>query len=417
MNLDKIIKIRQEISPTMCLAKFHEASIWVYSGKIASCHYTPFIQVGNTVDTFYNPPEKRQQQKEMIAGDQPEACNSCWNFENLGLKSDRTRKSMSFNDHLSYENYKDPSYVFKPKALELAFQNTCNLACSYCSPQFSTSWLNDIRVNGVYTDITTDDRRHYQKDLKEIDLMIEPPDLTLFWEWFDSIADSLESIRVSGGEPLMHEEVFRLFSTMTERNPNIECVIHTNLCQKPTIIGRFLNNIKKLPNVRVNVSNESAGEVAEFIRDGMVYSEWLTNLEKLCNSTARLVTVSTTCSAIAMQTLDELFLDIIELRKRTLVRPYISINMVDKPRFQSLDVLTRDERLFYLNKFRKFYDEHKQQFLKEEHEHFNRLITFLNENLVPENQESLRKDSDIFFAQYSQRRKKAINFAQQIGLK
>jgi hypothetical protein len=73
--------------------------------------------------------------------------------------------------------------------------------------------------------------------------------------------------------------------------------------------------------------------------------------------------------------------------------------------------------LFYLNKFRKFYDEHKQQFLKEEHEHFNRLITFLNENLVPENQESLRKDSDIFFAQYSQRRKKAINFAQQIGLK
>ena len=63
MDEKKLFKIRDETSNTFCLAKFHEASIWVYSGKIASCHYTPFIQVGNTVDTFYNPAEKREQQK------------------------------------------------------------------------------------------------------------------------------------------------------------------------------------------------------------------------------------------------------------------------------------------------------------------------------------------------------------------
>ena len=131
MDEKKLFKIRDETSPTMCLAKFHEASIWVYSGKIASCHYTPFIQVGNTVDTFYNPLEKRDQQKRMLAGEQPPACNSCWHYENLGLRSDRTRKSLSFKDHLSADDYKNPNYVFKPKALELAFQNTCNLACSY----------------------------------------------------------------------------------------------------------------------------------------------------------------------------------------------------------------------------------------------------------------------------------------------
>ena len=159
MKYEKIIEIRNQLSPTMCLAKFHEASIWVYSGKIASCHYTPFLQVGDTVDTFYNPAEKREHQKEMLAGGQPTACNSCWNFENLNLRSDRTRKSMSFKDHLPLENYLDPKYVFKPKALELAFQNTCNLACSYCSPQFSTSWMNDIKQNGVYHSIVTDYRR------------------------------------------------------------------------------------------------------------------------------------------------------------------------------------------------------------------------------------------------------------------
>ena len=417
MDEKKLFKIRDETSPTFCLAKFHEASIWVYSGKIASCHYTPFIQVGNTVDTFYNPPEKREQQRRMLAGEQPPACNSCWSYENLGLRSDRTRKSLSFKDHLSAEDYKNPNYVFKPKALELAFQNTCNLACSYCSPQFSTSWMNDIRVNGVYQGIITDDRRHYQKDINEINEMIDPPDMNLFWEWFTSIATSLESIRVSGGEPLMHEEVFRVFEMMTEMNPEIECVIHSNLCQKPVVMDRFFDKIKGLKNLRMNISNESAGETAEFIREGMVYSEWLDNIERLGNSTVREFSISTTVSAIALQSLDQMYHDIINIRKRTKVQPYISINMVDKPEFQGFACLTRKERDFYITKYTKFFELIKDDLLPVEHEHCKRLITFLDEGFIRNNQEQLRKDSDIFFEQYTVRRNKPNNLAKYIGLR
>lgn len=417
MDERKLFKIRDETSPTMCLAKFHEASIWVYSGKIASCHYTPFIQVGNTVDTFYNPIEKRDQQKRMLAGEQPPACNSCWHYENLGLRSDRTRKSLSFKDHLSADDYKNPNYVFKPKALELAFQNTCNLACSYCSPQFSTAWMNDIRNDGVYKDITTDDRRHYQKDIVEIQQMIDPPDMNLFWDWFTTVADGLESIRVSGGEPLMHEEVFRVFEMMTQMNPDIECVIHSNLCQKPVVMDRFFDKISKLTNLRMNISNESAGETAEFIREGMVYSEWLHNVERLGNSTVKEFTISTTVSAIALQSLDQMYLDIIDIRKRTKVKPYISINMVDKPDFQGFGCLTRDERDFYIDKYTKFYYTIKDDLLPVEQEHCNRLLTMLDSGLVKENQPQLRVDSDIFFEQYTKRRNKPNNLAKYIGKK
>jgi len=417
MELNKLIKIRNETSPTFCLAKFHEASIWVYSGKIASCHYTPFIQVGDTVDTFYNPVEKREQQRRMLAGEQPPACDSCWRYENLGLTSDRTRKSLSFKDHLTAEDYKNPNYIFKPKALELAFNNTCNLACSYCSPQFSTSWINDIRNNGVYTGIKTDDRRHYQKDMAELNEMIQPPHMELFWRWFETVMEGLESIRVSGGEPLMHEEVFRLFAMMTRINPNIETVIHSNLCQKPTVMDRFFDKIKGLNNLRMNISNESAGETAEFIREGMVYTEWLENIERLGNSTVKEFSISTTVSAIALQSLDQLYLDIIDIRKRTKVKPYISINMVDKPEFQGFACLTRDERDFYINKYNKFYDSIKSDLLPIEHEHCNRLIKFLDEGFIRENQLDLRRDSDIFFEQYTLRRNKPDNLAKYIGLK
>jgi hypothetical protein len=417
MDLNKLLKIRSETSPTFCLAKFHEASIWVYSGKIASCHYTPFVQVGNTVDTFYNPAEKRQQQKEMLSGGQPKACDSCWRYENLGLNSDRTRKSLSFKDHLNADDYNNPDYVFRPKALELAFQNTCNLACSYCSPQFSTSWLNDIRNNGVYTDISTDDRRHYQKSLIEIDQMIDPPDMKLFWDWFETIAPGLESIRVSGGEPLMHEEVFRVFEMMTQMNPNIECVIHSNLCQKPVVMDRFFDKIKGLSNLRMNISNESAGEVAEFIREGMVYPEWLENIERLGNSTVKEYSISTTVSAIALQALDQMYTDIINIRKRTKIKPYISINMVDKPEFQGFACLTRSERDFYIDKYTKFYASIKDDLLLVEHEHCNRLIKFLDEGFIRDNQEAMRRDSDSFFEQYTKRRNKPNNLAKYIGLR
>ena len=415
MNKDALIELREVTSPTFCLAKFHEASIWVYSGKIASCHYTPFLQVGDTVETFYNPAEKREHQKEMLSGGQPTACDSCWRYENIGLTSDRTRKSLGFQDHLPAENYLDPDYIFKPKALELAFSNTCNLACSYCSPQFSTSWINDIKNNGVYTDIITDDRRHYQKDMEEINHMITPPDPELFWQWYDTIADGLESIRVSGGEPLMHEDAFKLFDMMVERNPDVECVIHSNLSHKKITMDRFFDKVEKLTNLRMNISNESAGEVAEFIREGMIYSEWIHNLERLCNSTVKDVSVSTTCSAISLQALDQMYLDIIELRGQTKVTPYISINMVDKPEFQGFACLTRSERDFYIDKYTKFFEEIHDELLPVEHEHCKRLIKFLDDGFVRENQEHLRTDSDKFFEQYTIRRNKKTNFAKYIG--
>jgi pyruvate-formate lyase-activating enzyme len=373
--------------------------------------------VGDTVDTFYNPAEKREQQKRMLAGEQPPACDSCWRYENLGLTSDRTRKSLSFRDHLTAEDYKNPNFIFKPKALELAFNNTCNLACSYCSPQFSTSWINDIKNNGVYENIKTDDRRHYQKDLNELNEMIKPPHMELFWSWFETVMEGLESIRVSGGEPLMHEEVFRLFAMMTRINPNIETVIHSNLCQKPVVMDRFFDKIKGLSNLRMNISNESAGETAEFIREGMVYSEWLHNIERLGNSTVKEFSISTTVSAIALQSLDQLYLDIIDIRKRTKIKPYISINMVDKPEFQGFACLTRAERDFYINKYKNFYDKIKDDLLPVEHEHCNRLIKFLDEGFIRENQAEMRKDSDIFFEQYTVRRNKPDNLAKYIGLK
>ncbi len=237
----------------------------------------------------------------------------------------------------------------------------------------------------------------------------------LFWNWFSTVMTGLESIRVTGGEPLMHEEVFELFEMITAENSNIECVIHSNFCQKPVVLDRFFEKIKDLKNLRMNISNESAGEVAEFIREGMIYSEWLTNVERLANSTVKEFSISTTVSAIALQSLDEMYLDIIKIRKKSKLKPYISINMVDKPEFQGFACLTRAERDFYINKYTKFFRSIRSDLLQIEHEHCERLLKFLDEGFIRDNQKQMRLDSDSFFEQYTMRRNKTTNFAKYIG--
>lgn len=410
MDKEKLINLRNETSQTLCLAKFHEATIWLYSSRIASCHHTPLVPVGDSVLTFFNPSEKRQQQMSMLAGNKPNECSYCWKLEDKNLVSDRYKKSIGFKSSLSASDYLDPSYNFKPKALELSFQNLCNLACSYCSADYSSKWADDLTKNGNYTEITTDKRLHYQRGVDNH----TPVDMTLFWEWFDTVATDIESIRITGGEPLLHEETFKVFDIMQSINPNIEFVIHTNLCQKPTIINRFVDKISKFNNVRLNISNESAGEVAEFIRDGMDYNEWLSNLKVLSNSNANL-SVSTTITALALTKLDQMYLDIIELRKDTKQKVYIAVNFATYPEFQSISCLTKDEMKFYHDKYSVFFDNIKDDLLDIERGHVTRILTMLQseEDL---NQKQLRKDSDSFFEQYSQRRNKT-NLINTIGLK
>lgn len=414
MDLTDLTALKTATSPTFCMAKFHEATIWLYSSKIASCHHTPLYSTGTTPITFYNTEGKRIQQKSMLAGEKPTDCNYCWKLEEQGLTSDRELKSLHFKEHLPSNTYFDPNYDFKPKALELAFQNTCNLACAYCSPSFSTEWINDIKQNGMYENLGTDIKRHYARGVDNN----TPVDLDMFWEWFDDISNSLESIRITGGEPLLHEETFKTFEKMLAVNPNVECVIHTNLCQKPVIIQRFIDSINKLKNVRINISNESSGEIAEFIRDGMIYSEWLENVKRLATESKANLSISTTITSLSLIGLDDLYRDIIQLRKENNIKNlYISINFATYPVFQSLSSLSKEERIFYLDKYTQLFKEIKHDLLNIEKQIYPRLLSMLDPKLTNENYSSLKNDFEIFFSQYIIRRNKSIDITKLLGKK
>jgi hypothetical protein len=89
----------------------------------------------------------------MQAGNRPAGCEYCWKIEDMGVDavSDRVYKSKIYPLESLNEAYNTPSQEdVNLRTLEIAFDRTCQFACSYCNPAFSSTWVNDIKRNGPY---------------------------------------------------------------------------------------------------------------------------------------------------------------------------------------------------------------------------------------------------------------------------
>jgi len=405
-------QLKSQTSNTFCMAKFHEATMWLYSGKIASCHHNPFHNTGFSVDTFYNTPEKRRQQQAMLAGEQPDPCNYCWKMEAQGLTSDRYYKSISYLNPLPAENYLDPEFNFKPRVLELAFEKTCNLGCSYCNADFSTQWVNDIKNNGVYVNIVTDSRKHYQRPADSYHS--DSADPAVFWRWLDTVIDELDIIRITGGEPMLHEQTFNLIDHVREKNPDIKVAINSNLCQKPVVLERFKQKIKGIKTVSLYTSNESADHVAELLRDGMNYQEWLANIKFMDDAGLDHIFVMTTIGAVCLQNFDKFLMDIIQLRQTMKTPISVNFNFLTYPEFQSFQALDQMSLDSYYEKYQRFFAGILEQLNTHETERYQRLLTLLDRHQDP-NQPALAEDLLSFFRQFAQRRTKQLDNIEVIG--
>ena len=106
----------------------------------------------------------------MMEGVRPKECSYCWNIEDTGNYSDRHYRSgepwamMDFDKIMA-----DPMADINPRYVEVNFNHACNFKCSYCSPQFSTTWGQEINEHGAYpTQSPHNAPEHFVGDRKPI---------------------------------------------------------------------------------------------------------------------------------------------------------------------------------------------------------------------------------------------------------
>ena len=157
------------ISDSFCAAKWYNATIWLGSGMTTSCHHPPAHlvdadKVQANPRLLHNTEQKKDDRRKMLAGERPAGCEYCWKIEDMGRDavSDRVYKSKIYPIEALHEARNTPAdQDVNLRTLEIAFDRTCQFACSYCNPAFSTTWVNDIRRNGPYSGLVSDGRNHF----------------------------------------------------------------------------------------------------------------------------------------------------------------------------------------------------------------------------------------------------------------
>jgi hypothetical protein len=329
-----IIDKLNEVSPSFCLAKWFNTSIHIPTGQTHSCyhppsHKIPLEEIKIDVSSLHNTKYKKQQRKKMLDGVRPDECNFCWQIEDSGNQlSDRAYRSKDVWEFGIVDEAlksKDEGNV-NPRYLEVNFNQACNFKCSYCSPHLSTEWMKDIEKNGPFQ---LGNRLHNDLNwMKEHDVWpnnsLDNPYLLAFWEWWPTIYSNLKTFRMTGGEPLMDKNTFRIFDYIKQNpKPDLHLSITSNCCPPGNQWNKFINSLNditesnNIDHFMLYCSLDSWGSQAEYIRTGLDFSILLRNVREflVSGNDKHSLTFICTFNALSYSGFLEYMKNILELRK------------------------------------------------------------------------------------------------------
>jgi hypothetical protein len=327
---DQAEKQLKFISPSMCYAKWAQVSLHLTNGMTNSCYHPPLHkinvqEIGQNPSALHNTQQKKNERHMMLNGKRPEGCSYCWRIEDVGGRSDRIYRSGEYwaqNARADIFNALDTGNI-NPRYVEVNFNQACNFKCMYCSPHLSTAWEEEVKHYGPYQIENPDGSttRHNDTEYLARDGLMplkvkqdENPYLQAFWQWWPELYRKLEVFRITGGEPLMDVNTFRVLDYIYE-HPNawLEMSITTNLCPpKPELFSKFVEKVQKLEQIQIwedrerwnpgsgnhwyvnmalknfalFVSVDSVGAQAEYIRSGLDFGLMESNTHEFLSQTA-----------------------------------------------------------------------------------------------------------------------------------
>ena len=433
-----------KLSPSFCGAKWYNATIWLGSGMTTSCHHPPAHkipdEVVNNPKLLHNTPEKKADRAMMQRGERPKGCDYCWKVQDMKTDAvpDRVYKSKIYDyDDLKVAYRSNPEQDVDLKTLEISFDRTCNFACSYCNPEFSTTWVKDIKANGPYENLKSDGRNHFtttHASAQPYKVGQTNPYVEAFFKWWESdLKYTLDELRITGGEPTLSHDFWRLLDRIEEdvheeanrrrreipEYRNIGSYAYdTVLSEYPTIslnsnLGCSDERFAALLNRDVGygtlyTSCEATGKQAEYIRDGLDYDLWMKRVDNLVHEGSfDDVSVMCTVNALCLWSITEMLDFIIETRKKHGEKtPSFTLNILRFPSFQSCLILPEELRKTRRQALQGWLFQQDPEWLHaHEVDHITRLIDYLNEP-EPDDLDNKRHDFKQFYTQYDLRRGK-----------
>ena len=419
-NIQSTRKKLDAVSPSFCGAKWLQVTMHLQNGQTHSCHHpvthhVPLKELQNNKTALHNTVFKKKIRKDMLAGKKPKECQYCWNMENLGshIVSDRHIKSNDEWAAPSLEKVADLPWDsnVNPTYIEVSFSNTCNFKCAYCLPHISSKWMSEIKEHGPYPTYFRHNSLKYLERSKLLPLSSEEenPYVNSFWKWWPDLYPTLKVFRITGGEPLLSPNTFKVLDYIIA-NPNrsLDLAINSNLGVPTELVKKFSDKLKTIldgksvRHAQVYTSVDTWGAQAEFIRHGLDLELFKRNLD-LHFSINKDVPVTIMCAFNLLSIFN--FHELIDFvaEQRTLGRPLIlDISYVHHPKFLDCRLLpdhwkTKAAQLLTLMEQKDFY---RYEIIK-----MSRLVEFLNSNLKPKELKHNRREFITFMHEHDRRRK------------
>jgi organic radical activating enzyme len=392
------------ISPTFCMAKWHHTTIYLATGETHSCyhpapHKIPLEEIKHNPSALHNTKEKKEQRRQMIKGEKPSGCNYCWKIEAMGkdFVSDRHIKTASIYtpDRLKEINENGFNYDINPEYIEISFSNECNFKCGYCHPKASSRYYNEIKQHGPY-ETSTDHRQDidwfdiYQKE-------DDNPYVEAFWKWWPEVSKTLNILRITGGEPLMHKSTWELFERLDkDPKPHLQIEINSNMGVKPKLVEKLVSAVKKLKaegkikSFKLYTSIDTWTGRAEYTRTGLDIKLWERNLDYYLSNTGWPVTFMITFNLFSVTSFDTLLAKILEWRAKyngdqnstQWQRVRFDTPHLKEPTMYDMNILPKEEFIPYMEKHLQFIKDNmdnadRTKFTTLEYEKFKRVVEYM----------------------------------------
>jgi hypothetical protein len=424
-------QMKEKLGEGLCLAKWQQVSLHLPTGLTNSCYHPPLHEIDVSLlkdnpGALHNTPHKKEQRKIMLRNERPQECSYCWTQEDLGNLSDRHYRSGEpwaaehFDRIVNSTGEEDeiPSYV------EVNFNHACNLKCSYCSPQFSSTWSDEITRYGAYpTSNLHNDPSYFSGIRRPIPVREDNPYVDAFWEWWPSLYPKLKHFRMTGGEPLLDKNTYKVFDyVLAFPKPDLHIDVTSNFSVNEILWDKYLECVKQLCNTNIEhfmqyVSLDSWGDQAEYIRNGMEFWKVIKRADHFLeeipyrNSLTFIITMSN-LNILGLKRLLEMILDLRKIHSTTYQRVWFDTPILRQPTWQSLQILPPvytkrlQDVVDWMNANLETPDKPFQGFKDYEVQRLQRVLDWMKEGwkLQPEYVKLQRADFYRFFNEHDKRR-------------
>ena len=152
------------------------------------------------------------------------------------------------------------------------------------------------------------------------------PYVEAFWEWWPDLFKDLHTFRITGGEPLLAKDTFKVLEYIQEHweeNPNISLAINSNLGSPDGLIDKFIEIAKdlcdnnKVRELIIFTSVEAKGKQAEYTRHGLDYERFWSNIDKILTILPKVtINIMATFNALSVFTYNDLIERVFESKKK-----------------------------------------------------------------------------------------------------